>query len=136
MVYFYRPFFPCANCEGRRYVALWNFPLFQLPQIRIFSQRRISPTPSTCFIIFKREIKFNARIDKIQLLFCLGFVRYHAVSEGGRVGFAFEFMTKRWIPFVSFMWNYFDFARIITNIFHSTIKGTKSCSRTLTSLFT
>ena len=81
MVYFYRPYFLCTNCEGRRYVALSNFPLFQLPQIRVVSQRRIAPTPSTCVITFKREIKFNAHIDRIQLLFCLGFVRHHAVRE-------------------------------------------------------
>ena len=95
MVYSYRPFFPYANCEGRPYVALSNCPLFQLPQIRIFSPRRITPTPSTCVITFKREITVNTHIDRIPLLFCLGFVRYHAISEGERVGFAFEFMTRR-----------------------------------------
>jgi hypothetical protein len=94
MIYFHRPFLPCTNCEDRRYVALSNFPLFHFPQIRIFSQRIITPTPSTCVITFKREIKFNAHIlvDRIQLLYCLGFVRYHAVSD---VGFSFEFMTKK-----------------------------------------
>jgi len=81
-VYFYRPFFPCTNCEGRPYVAVSNFPLFQLPQIRIYSQRRITPTPSTCVITFKLEITFNAHIDRIQLLFCLSFLRFHALSEG------------------------------------------------------
>jgi len=84
MVYSYRPFFPCTNCEGRPYVALSNFPLFQLPQIRIFSPRRITPKPSTCVITFKREITVNALIDRIPLLFCLGFARYHDVSEGER----------------------------------------------------
>jgi hypothetical protein len=113
MVYFYGPFFPCTNCEGRRYVALSNFPLFQLPQIRIFSRRRTTPTPSTCVITFKQEIKFNAHTERIQLLFCLGFVRYHAVSEGER---------ESWICV-----RIYDKEMNITSTFHVEIFRLRTC---------